>query len=364
MGRNDRPRVLLLADSPYFGGISTHLMSVARSMAGSDFEILMSTLPGRRGDVALIDACQRAAIPIREFQMTHAFDLAILDQLRRHVAENHVRLVHTHNYRATLLTRLARLSVPVVNTCHGQVAENSLRVKAWQWAELKAMRRNSLTIACSDYVKGWLHERGLDPSRIRTVRNSYAPPAEVVEITRAEASVPESDLLAFYAGRLCDGKGLEHLVEAASALAGVTVLVAGDGPLRADLESRTKALRAPVRFLGQITEPAPYYRLADVVVLPSRMEALPMTLIEAAAFGRPSIATRVGGVPEVVEGGGSGLLVDFGDVKALRAALERMKDVEVRESMGRRARQVWEERFTPARFARELSEAYSEALGG
>ena len=359
---NERPRVLLVADSPYFGGITTHLMSIARSMAGSPFEICMATLPGRRDDTTLIDACRRDSIPLHEFQMAHALDVAILPQLRRYVVENGIRLVHTHNYRATLLARLARLPVPVINTCHGAAAERSLRVKAWQWAELMAARRNRLTIACSDYVRRWLETRGLDGGRIRTIRNGYAPPAEVKQVARAEAGVGESDLLAFYAGRLCDGKGVEYLVEAVSGMSGVTVLVAGDGPLRADLERQAQAAGARVRFLGRIAQPGPFYRLADVVVLPSRMEALPMVLIEAAAFGRPSIATRVGGVPEVVEHGESGLLVGYGDVRGLQGALKQMKDAGMREPMGRRARQIWEERFTPERFARDLGQVYSEAL--
>jgi glycosyltransferase involved in cell wall biosynthesis len=354
--------VLLLADSPYFGGISTHLMSIVRSMSGSPFEICLATLPGRRDDTALIDACRNEHRPIHEFEMAHAFDVAILPQLRRFVAERGIRLVHTHNYRGTLLARLARLAVPVINTCHGAAAERSPRVKAWQWAELRAMRRNRLTIACSDHVRRWLDSRGLDDGRVRTIRNGYAPPSEVNPVPRADAGVYESDLLIFYAGRLCDGKGVEHLVEAVSGLAGMTALVAGDGPLGVDLERQAQATGASVRFLGRIADAGPFYRLADVVVLPSRMEALPMTLIEAAAFGRPSIATRVGGVPEVVEDGGSGLLVSYGDVNGLRGALEQMRDAGMRESMGRRARQIWEERFTPERFARDLSEAYSEAL--
>jgi len=359
----ERPRVLLLADSPYFGGITTHLMSIARAMAGSPFEVCMATLPGRRDDIALIDACRRENIVLHEFQMAHALDVAILPQLRRYVVENGIRLVHTHNYRATLLARLARLPVPAINTCHGAAAERSLRVKAWQWAELTAARRNRLTIACSDHVRRWLETRGLDGSRVRVIRNGYAPPAEVKQVTRAEAGVRESDLLVFYAGRLCDGKGVEYLVEAVSGMAGVTMLVAGDGPLRAGLERQAHTAGARVRFLGQIADPGPFYGLADVVVLASRMEALPMVLIEAAAFGRPSIATRVGGVPEVVEHGESGLLVDYGDVKGLRGALEQMRDAATREAMGLRARQIWEERFTPERFAHDLAEAYSDAVG-
>lgn len=346
------------------------MMTVMRAMSGSAFDMRLATLPGRRGDNALVESCAREGVALHEFRMSYAFDAGVLGQLRRYAAQNGIGLVHTHGYRGTLLARLAGLGVPVINTCHGEILEASLRLRGWQWAELRAMRRHRLTIACSDFVRGWLESRGLRREKIRVIHNCYEPPDWAVGQLRQIGQLGRlsfgagDELVVLYAGRLCEGKGLEFLIEAVSGMEGVALVVAGEGPLRGELEGRAARLGARARFPGHVAEPARLYESADAVVLPSRMEALPMVLIEAAAHGLPSVATRVGGVPEVVEHGRSGLLVSYGDAAGLRGALERMKDAGLREQMGRRAREVWAERFMYERFAGELAAAYSESLEG
>lgn len=136
----------------------------------------------------------------------------------------------------------------------------------------------------------------------------------------------------------------------------------GDGPLRPALESQAAALGAPVRFVGAVREPGPYYQLADAVVLPSRMEALPMALIEAAAYGKPAIATRAGGIPEVALDGESGILIDYGDIQALRQAIEALRNPDVRTRLGNGARARWNACFTLERMADGLAQAYRDAL--
>src|SRR5690606_25912636 len=131
---------------------------------------------------------------------------------------------------------------------------------------------------------------------------------------------------------------------------------------RAALASRAAERGADVRFLGAVERPWPYYRLADVAVLPSRMEALPMMLIEAAAFGLPAVATRVGGVPEVVRDGETGYLVEYGDGAGLRDALRRLADPVRRGEFGAAARNRWQRLFSPEPFAAALAEVYGELL--
>ncbi|MDQ1256207.1 MAG: hypothetical protein QG656_803, partial [Candidatus Hydrogenedentes bacterium] len=139
-------------------------------------------------------------------------------------------------------------------------------------------------------------------------------------------------------------------------------LIAGDGPLRAKLEEQARASGADVRFLGLQIEPGPFYTLADVVVLPSAMEALPMTLIEAAAYGKPVVASAVGGILEVVRDGETGFLTPPGDVPQLRRALERCKDPELRATLGRQAQTRWQTHFSLARFSEKLVAVYREVL--
>ncbi len=133
-------------------------------------------------------------------------------------------------------------------------------------------------------------------------------------------------------GRLVPEKGFDVLVRAA-AIARESVLVVGDGPERASLEELAGSVGAEVTFVGEVPPAvvAEHYRRARAVVVPSRREGFGMVAAEAAACGRAVVGTRVGGIPEVVADGVSGLLVDPDDVAGLAEALAT-----VRPEMGRR----------------------------
>jgi colanic acid/amylovoran biosynthesis glycosyltransferase len=134
-------------------------------------------------------------------------------------------------------------------------------------------------------------------------------------------------------GRLIECKGFEYLIEAAARVPGIRVAIVGDGDLRGTLESRALALDAPVTFVGALPHEMTARSLAaaDGVVVPSviersgRIDGFPMTVLEGLASGRPLIATRVGGVPELVNDGQNGLLVEQRDSAALAAALDRLR---------------------------------------
>lgn len=357
-------RVLILADAPYVGGITSHILSLCDAFAGrDDFDIVLATLPGRRDDATLLEGARDRGFACRVIPMACAWDVRVLRHIHRLVREEGIALVHTHNYRATLLCAAAVRGVPVVNTCHGPVVEPSARLRAWQRAELYAMRRHRLTIACAEHVRAWLIDQGLDEARLRTAYNGCAPrEARGFSVSRQTLGIAPGCLVALYVGRLVEGKGLEHLIKALAGLHGATALIAGDGPLRPRLDALARQQGADVRFVGKTSDPAPYYRLADAVVLPSRMEALPMTLIEAAAYGRPAIATRAGGIPEVVAEGETGILVDYGNAAQLREALERCREAALREAMGHCARERWRKTFSLERMAEGLAALYREAL--
>jgi glycogen synthase len=127
----------------------------------------------------------------------------------------------------------------------------------------------------------------------------------------------------------------------------------------------TPAIAGGVTFVGEVPEDRlyQYYADADVFCLPSRYESFGLVLLEAMMFGRPVVATRVGGIPEVVEDGGSGLLVDVDDVPALVTALEAMlDDAALRNRLGQRSRALFEERFTMSVMARDTLAAYRRVI--
>ena len=349
-------RVLLLAESPYVGGITSHLLSVMDAFSEENaFDVRLATFLGRTGDATLHTAAAARGYAVDVLPMPWAFDPRVLRRLRKYVANHKIDIVHAHNYRATLLCAAGRLPARLVTTFHGVIVEPTLRLRFWQWLERLNLRRQPAPIACSEFARGQLAKQGVSPDRVRVVHNACASPSQG-EQRRLKSD--EDSLVVLYVGRLAPGKGLETLLGAVAIEGSCTVIFVGGGPLRGQLESLANELGVNAVFPGIVAEPGPYFASADVVALPSKMEALPMCLIEAAAHGVPAIVTRVGGIPEIVEQGENGLFSEYGDSASLAASLNAMKDKPNRLRMGQRASEIWKKKFSLDRLRDELGSVY------
>jgi phosphatidyl-myo-inositol dimannoside synthase len=293
--------------------------------------------------------------------------------------------VHVHWVipNAALLTDvLAAHRVPVVVSVHGSdvfVAERLRFARALAGA---AFRGAGAVTACS----GDLHQRclplGASPERTRTVpygvdvelfgaEPSASSPAVDHASLRARLGVAPDRRLVFAFGRLVEKKGFRYLVEAAAGMGDrLTVAIAGEGDERSALEQRARDLGAPVRLVGRLDrrETAAALAEADAVVVPSvvdeagNVDGLPNTLLEAMAAGRPIVASRVAGIPDVVTDGVNGLLVPEKDPRALAAALARLvEEPDTRDRLGREARRTAVTRLTWDAAAAAFEECYVQA---
>jgi glycosyltransferase involved in cell wall biosynthesis len=188
---------------------------------------------------------------------------------------------------------------------------------------------------------------------------------------RKAAGVPEGDLFVLAVGRLAEVKGFQHLVSATALLENVTTVIAGDGEYREPLSQLVRESGARVKLIGGIahSEVPRAMNAADIVVVPSvvdragRVDATTSTVPAALACGRPVIASAVGGIPELVDPGQTGLLVPPGDAHALADAIERLRsDGPLRASLSSEARRYAVERLGWPRFAEQLEAVYQGAL--
>jgi glycosyltransferase involved in cell wall biosynthesis len=188
--------------------------------------------------------------------------------------------------------------------------------------------------------------RRLGARAVRLVPSGVALPERVAD--------PAEPAHVLYVGRLSAEKGVEEL---AAATEGLPRVVVGDGPLRRLVPDALGFV--PPRALG------PYYERAAVVCCPSRREGYGVVAREAMAYGRPVVASAVGGLLDAVEHDVTGLLVPPGDARALRRALERLlADAALRRRLGEEARKRARERFSWARATAALAAAYREAVHG
>jgi len=206
----------------------------------------------------------------------------------------------------------------------------------------KVLRRARLVICASNALADSARELGA--REVRVIPSGVDVPEEVAE----EAEPPE----VLFAGRLSPEKGILELVEAAN---GMTLVVAGDGPLRDRVPGALGFV--PHHALG------PLYERAAVVAVPSHREGFGVVCAEAMAYGRPVVAGAVGGLLDLVADGETGLLVPPRDVPALREALERLiGDRELRRRMGEAARERVRSRFAWPAVTDATLAAYEEAL--
>jgi glycosyltransferase involved in cell wall biosynthesis len=236
-------------------------------------------------------------------------------------------------------------------------------------------RADAVTAVCGAVADSLVRDYGVPRARLRVVPNGADPPDDVAErdaTRRLRAALGASAFKPLWvcAARLEEQKGHEVLIEALAEVKrrGLEFLVAlaGEGSRREALERRVAelALGEQVRFLGVLPEIGPLLAAADAVVMPSRWEGLPLTLLEALARARPVLASAVGGIPEVIEDRVSGRLVPPGDVPALADALEWLhRRADLAAALGREGAARVRERFTWERVVKSFEEVYDEVLG-
>lgn len=316
-----------------------------------------------------------------------------------------VELAHLHNIAhqlsPSILGPLRRRGIPVVQTLHdyklvcpnyrlfteGAPCERCRGGRYWNALLHRCNRGDlagSLLIAiessahrlCGAYQRGidiflapsrFLMEKavafGVPPDRVRHVPYPIEVRSEAVAAT-GRAGAAAGDRFVLYAGRLAPEKGIRTLLDAAERAPGAALRIAGTGELAGEVAGR--AARLPnVTLLGHLEADAVarLQREAAAVVVPSEWyENQPLAILEAFAAGVPAIASRVGGLPEIVRDGETGLLFPPGDATALAACLERAaREPEAIAAMGRRARALAVERHDPGAHYDALRGAYEAA---
>jgi glycosyltransferase involved in cell wall biosynthesis len=255
---------------------------------------------------------------------------ACVDALRDRIDVIDAHYFYPDGVAAAALGR--KLGKPVVITARGTdlnvLPQHALSRRQIQ----RAAREAAGLVAVSESLRERLVELGIERERVQVLRNGvdlarFAPSAERGAI-RERLGLKGAVLLAV--GNLVPEKDHALALDALAQLPGVTLLVAGDGPLRAELarHASREGVADRVRFLGSVPQAMliEYYNAADALVLTSRREGMPNVVLEALACGTPVVATRVGGVPEVIADEATGRLAAAAEPVELAAAVRALLD--------------------------------------
>jgi glycosyltransferase involved in cell wall biosynthesis len=317
-----RTSVVHLVGQLDIGGMEKLLVEFARHADRDRFTLHFISL-GPRGPLA--DDLEECGWPVTALGQPPGLDLGLVWRLTRLFRELRARVVHTHNTRPLLYggpaARLTR-GCRVIHTRHGQ----RFQARGRQTVAFRLATRLAHRVVCvSEDSLGLSLAEGVSRARLRTIHNG-------IDVRRFQAAGPNPDGPAVMVSRLSPEKDVETLLAAAALVARIRpsfrLEIAGDGACLPGLRQscRELGLEAHVLFLGPVRDVAGLLARASLFVLPSLTEGISLTILEAMSTALPVVATRVGGNPEVVLEGTTGLLVPPHTPDALAGAMLQLLD--------------------------------------
>jgi glycosyltransferase involved in cell wall biosynthesis len=383
-------RVLQVIARMNIGGPAHHVSILSGRIDRRRFQTLLvyGRLGPREGSfesLAHVEGCRVKVLAGLTPEMRPHDDLRALLGLVRVIRTYRPQIVHTHTAKAGFVGRVAAVLSPgprpiIVHTYHGHVLEGyfgRFRSTVYRLFERWLARVSECLIAVSEATVDDLVRLEVAPRKCFRVvplgldlDRFLAPDEEAALKLRKQCGISAGEVLLVFVGRLVPIKRGDLVLRAVATarLRGVPVrlMVVGDGPERPALEELAHSLGISdvVRFMGYLPDTSPAAAAADIAILASDNEGTPVALIEAGAAGRPSVATTVGGVPDVVVSG-TGVLVPAGDATALADSVAWLAgDAELRAEMGARARRHVTASFSIDRVLSDIESLYDELLAG
>lgn len=352
-------KIIFVLHSHKAGGAERHLFELMHGLALSGMECIYA---GPR-DGWLADQLSSAGFRCEHIPFHGIYDFVSLLRLVRLVKREKADLIHGHLTRGALYAGWAGCltKVPNVATAHSTNAG-------------KHFGRARRVIAVSNAVANFLATCGYTKDRICTVHNGVPDYASIVDATKLnlaeslkDVSIPTITMVA----RLEQVKGHDIAFRALAKLKNLQwrLVLAGalDTPWADQMQTLASELEIAERinFVGHVDQVASIYLVTDILIAPSRREAFSLTLLEAASFALPIIASRVGGNSEAVIDQETGILVESEDVNELAAAIKALlNNMEVRTKMGRKGRKQYEDSFSSHTMINKTIEVYGQLVTG
>jgi glycosyltransferase involved in cell wall biosynthesis len=349
-----------------------YLMSGLRALGG---RVGVAALPGS----ALAARCREAGMHVFEVGMAADLDIGGASRIARHAEGNGFQILHAHTARAHAMGLLARtlgskaklvvhrrLDFPVSTGLAGRLKYRSAKV--------------DLYLAVAEVIRRMLIEAGVRAEKVRVVNSSIdigrfrearERRSEIGADVRRELGLPASSIVVGNVAHLAGHKSQRDLIAAMprllADLPGARLVVVGDGEERARLAAQASALGVAesVVFTGFRKDVPRLLAAFDLFAMSSRLEGFCNSVLEAFAAGVPDVATRAGGLPEMVRDGETGLLTPVGDPAALASALLRLAgDRPLAERLAVAGRKLVESEYTVERMVERTALAYADLIRG
>lgn len=357
--RTSLVRVLHIIDSLDLGGAQTALLNLIRH---ADRESFHHEVAAMHGEGMYAAAFRATGVPVHSLS-AHRWPPGYLKNLPPLLRRGNFDIVHCHLFASNWIAKPVAALCGVRCIYHHDQCNDALRADSplATFVDAVTNRLSTRVLAVSRSVEDFnLEVEGMPPEKVTLLPNSvdlgeFAPARDAQrERAREQFGLPREGFVIGGVGRLTAQKNFGVLLDAAPSDA--TIALFGSGPEEVALRSRAGS---NVRFLGTVSDRAAIYHALDLLVLPSRFEGLPMTVLEAMASGVPVVASAVDGVREIATDGENALLAPSENVAAFCAAIGRLRrDGNLRRHLAEAALALVNKRFDARKLAVELERWY------
>jgi glycosyltransferase involved in cell wall biosynthesis len=344
--------IFLLQDTGRLYGAeqaTVDLASLLQEVPGVSCHLLLieeTRLPHRAEDLRLA-LCERG-LSFTTIPTAHAFSPRLIREIRKHVRKLNGHLLHTSGYKADIHGLPAcRKQVPLVSTVHGWLCRPDLKERFYGWLNLRFLRHFDRVIVLSRHYREHLAACGIAEDRLVRIPSGLNTPPNVTPSPRPADRPFTVGIL----GRLSWEKNHALFVEAASSVhrtaPDIRFLIAGDGPEKQSIQNLVAqaGLNECINMPG-FMDKNEFFSAIDLMVLCSRIENLPFSILQAMARDVPVVATNVGGIPDLIEHEATGLLSTQESSSLAEAILRLANETELASKLATNAREKLRREFS------------------
>ncbi len=366
MRKPAKMNILMLTPKLEIGGAEKVMLYAARGLVEDGYRVDVAGEKGSMGKYFRAAGARVYDYPLDQDSKKAARSLKLMFDLRRLCKMRDIDIIYCHHRWPAFLALYASktLKLPLVYHCHSRIEGKGV-FSVW----------GDRTIAVSRDLEDYLVKNfGRKREVIKVIYNGVPElragekmMAKVKDELEQDFNIDFRFPIVGTVGRLIGDKGLEYFIQSIPLIlkerAGVQFLIIGDGEKKADLMKLVREMKVSQNtfFIGERSDIVLYLELMNIFVLSSLSEGMPVSILEALSLARPVVATRVGGVPELIEDGVNGLLIESRSSSALASAITLLlKDKALASRLGLKGREVVRNQFTVERMVKEIKKVFLE----
>ncbi len=365
-----------MIDDASLGGGQMHVLLLAKYLSESKFEVSIAT----ESQGWLVDAANALKIPLYQTNISNKLTWQAFKEVHQLLKTEQFDIIHTHGGTAgfwgRLLSSIFSKSSKIIHTYHGlhYLKNTNLKSKIFQIIDqiLLSITDQTICVCHADYISG-LNAKVVSSNSSTIIYNGIEIDkfSEILDKEKSQKifNIDNEKFIFGNVARLHEQKGHKILLQAFAKIVkshnNAHLLIIGDGELKEELISLTENLGISdkVKFLGKRSDICEFLAAIDIFVLPSLWEGQPIALLEALAMGKPCIASAVNGIPEIINHGVNGYLVNPNDIDNLyQAIVLLMSDHKLCEQLCNHGKITISDKFSAQNMANETAILYNKIL--